>query len=245
MAKCIFCKSESSGFNTKEHILPESLGGGEWAILPGGLFCDGCQNKFGSEIEQQALADYPFQAFRVFFAIPTKKKKAAWLKSPTEGTFRSHAPGFLAYEPPPILEDAVVRGEKTHFRLIAEPMKPEMTCRTLLKMAIEILACESADLALKEEYDPARKYALSGAKDGNWWFYLIEDLALMMELVNQGKGKEGIEAEVFLEINKIAEGAEVFHLRLFYLDLFVPLQPWIGPPEDVGNEKPMGRVFIV
>ncbi len=79
MAKCLFCKSEGP-FTTREHVLPESLGGGEWAILPDGLFCDSCQNKFGSEIEQQALNDYPFSFFRVFSGIPTKKRKAHGLK---------------------------------------------------------------------------------------------------------------------------------------------------------------------
>tara|TARA_R110002051_G_scaffold324494_1_gene422029 strand:+ start:989 stop:1147 length:159 start_codon:yes stop_codon:yes gene_type:complete len=43
--KCIFCLiTNDKKFNTKEHIIPESLGSGDWAILPEGLFCDKCQN---------------------------------------------------------------------------------------------------------------------------------------------------------------------------------------------------------
>jgi hypothetical protein len=42
-------------FNTKEHLLPESLGVDEWQILPQALYFDSCQNIFGSSIEQQAL----------------------------------------------------------------------------------------------------------------------------------------------------------------------------------------------
>ncbi len=64
--------TDETKFNTKEHILPDSLGGGDWAILPEGLFCDNCQNIFGSSIEQQALADYPFVNFRTLLGIPTK-----------------------------------------------------------------------------------------------------------------------------------------------------------------------------
>ena len=71
MPKCIFCKLTTGPFTTREHILPESLGGGDWAILPSGLLCDECQNRFGSSIEQQALIDYPFSFFRVFLGIPT------------------------------------------------------------------------------------------------------------------------------------------------------------------------------
>jgi len=53
MTKCIFClTTDKTLFNTKEHMLPESLGGNDWAIFPDGLFCDNCQNKFGSTIEQ-------------------------------------------------------------------------------------------------------------------------------------------------------------------------------------------------
>ena len=81
MPKCIFCKSTTGMFTTREHILPESLGGGEWAILPNGLLCDECQNRFGSLIEQQALIDYPFSFFRVFLGIPTKKGKPPWFDS--------------------------------------------------------------------------------------------------------------------------------------------------------------------
>lgn len=77
--KCIFCLTEDKTlFNTKEHIIPESLGSGDWAILPPGLFCDKCQNVFGSSIEQQALGAYPFSNFRTLFGVLTKKGKAPW-----------------------------------------------------------------------------------------------------------------------------------------------------------------------
>lgn len=75
--KCIFClTTEETKFNTKEHVIPESLGSGDWAILEEGLFCDKCQNIFGSSIEQQALAVYPLSNFRTLFGIPTKMGKA-------------------------------------------------------------------------------------------------------------------------------------------------------------------------
>ena len=37
MSRCIFCKNSSARFTTREHILPESLGGGDWAVLPDGI----------------------------------------------------------------------------------------------------------------------------------------------------------------------------------------------------------------
>jgi len=88
MARCIFCMTKTGPFSTREHVLPESLGGGDWAVLPDGLLCDSCQNKFGSEIEQQALGDYPFSFLRTFLGIPTKKGKAPWFES-WEGIIRA------------------------------------------------------------------------------------------------------------------------------------------------------------
>ena len=141
MGKCIFCRSTHSGFNTREHILPESLGGGEWALLPAGLLCDRCQNRFGSHIEQQALADYPFLFFRVFLGVPTKKGSAPWLNS-CEGTLRGNLhPGRVGYDPSDApFEAATVEGQKTQLRLIAHPQKPQFVCRPLLKMGLEVVA---------------------------------------------------------------------------------------------------------
>ena len=73
MGHCIFCRTTNGPFTTREHILPESLGGNDWAILPEGMFCDSCQNRFGSHVEQLALGDYPFSFLRVFLGIPTKR----------------------------------------------------------------------------------------------------------------------------------------------------------------------------
>src|SRR4030042_1724650 len=142
MPKCIFCKSTTGAFTTCEHILPESLGGGDWAILPDGLFCDQCQNLFGSSIEQQALADYPFSLFRVFLGIPTKKGKAPWLNS-WEGTVKaSLRPGVIDYEPATLFKKATEGKRKSQIRLLAHPLKPQIVCRFLLKMGIEVVAAD-------------------------------------------------------------------------------------------------------
>ncbi len=142
MGRCIFCKKDAMRFTTREHILPESLGGGDWAVLPGGLFCDECQNRFGSEVEQQALGDYPFSFLRVFLGVPTKKLKPPWFTS-WEGTIRaSLQPGTISYDPAPPFEKATVEGRKTVMRLLAQPLKPHMVCRFLLKMGIEVVAAD-------------------------------------------------------------------------------------------------------
>lgn len=114
MFKCIFClTTEKLKFNTKEHILPESLGGGDWAILPNGLFCDSCQNIFGSKIEQQALADYPFVNLRTVLGIPTKKGKPAWFDYMEGRLISGLISGILGYEPNEYFKKCVHEGTKT------------------------------------------------------------------------------------------------------------------------------------
>ena len=109
-------------FSTREHILPESLGGGDWAILPPGLFCDSCQNRFGSSIEQQALGDYPFTFLRTFLCIPTKKRKAPWFDSLGGSGLRPVPPWqHFGYDPAPHFAPAFTDGSKTQMRLLASP----------------------------------------------------------------------------------------------------------------------------
>jgi len=179
MAQCIFCKSTSIPFTTREHVLSESLGGGDWAILPEGLFCDSCQNKFDSEIEQQALSDYSFSFLRAFLSIPTKKGKAPWFKS-WEGTIHSSLnPGTFIYEPTQYFEKEFREGKKTQFRLLAHPLKPEMICRFLLKMGIETVAWDNSKDMFESKFDESRYFAITGEKLGKWWYlrgFVAEDL---------------------------------------------------------------------
>ena len=245
MPRCIFCKTNAHVFSTREHILPESLGGGEWAVLPDGLFCDSCQNRFGSEIEQQALGDYPFSFLRVFLGLPTKKQKPPWFKS-WEGTIRaSPDPGQVAYDPAPCFEQATNENRKTQIRLVAHPVRPEMICRTLIKMGIEVVANDDPADVFHERYDAARVFALEGKKPGDWWYLQREDMEAASRFVAQGVSRAAWRDGVRLSISELEDHAEVFHLHLLYLDFLVPLEPRIQPPPMVDMPEPEYRLFIV
>jgi hypothetical protein len=245
MPQCIFCKSETGPFTTREHILPESMGGRDWALLHEGLFCDRCQNRFGSEIEQQALADYPFSFFRVFLGIPTKKGKAPWLKS-WEGTLRAGlSPGQIGYDPAPHFEHAIDEGGKTQIRLLAHPVRPHMVCRTLLKMGIEVVANDNPADVFHERYDAAREYALEGRKENGWWYLQQEDMHAASRFFATGVSPGDWEKGVTLSVTEIDEGAEVFHLRLLYVHLMVPLSPLIQAPPMTDLREPGYRLFKV
>jgi len=244
MECCIFCRSTAGPFTTREHVLPESLGGGDWAVLPDGLFCDSCQNRFGSEIEQQALGDYPFSSFRVFIGIPTKKGKTPWFKS-WEGTIRaSLQPGTFEYKPSPYFEKAVLDGGKTHIRLLAHPEKPDMICRFLLKMGIEIVAWDNNNDVFCPKFDEARRFALSGAKSNKWWYLQRENVDRASLFFTQGVTRKDWAENVQLKVIKLDSEQEIFHLELLYLDLIVPLTNEIMP-ELNELESPEYRLFWV
>jgi len=245
MPKCIFCKSETGPFTTREHILPESLGGGDWVILPYGLFCDQCQNSFGSSVEQQALDNYPFSFFRVFLGIPTKKRKPPWLKS-WEGTIKaSLQPGAVGYEPTKPFMKAMEAGEKTQIRILAHPTNPHMVCRFLLKMGIEVLAADDPHAVLNEKFDKARNFALLGEKHDDWWYLQCEDIAAVSCYINHGVTIQEWVEDVKLEVLIIEDGAEMFHLKLLYMDLFIPLEPRIKPPPKDSLCEPEFRLFLI
>lgn len=244
MAHCIFCNDTSGKFTTHEHILPESLGGGNWAVLPNGLFCDTCQNRFGSEIEQQALRDYPFSFLRVFMGIPNKKGKAPWLPS-WEGTVRaSLQPGTFGFDPALPFEKAVNDGIKTQIRLVAQPQKPDMICRFLLKMGIEVVATDNPEDVFQNKFNHARKYALTGDKTVPWWYLQNERSDEASRLIMQGVTEAEWFTTVKLEVIKLDGEQEIFHLRLLYLDLFVPLTTNVKPHFD-SLQEPEFRLFRV
>lgn len=244
MPRCVFCKSESAQFTTREHILPESLGGGEWSVLPNDLFCDECQNHFGSEIEQQALGDYPFSLFRTFLGIPTKKSKAPWFTC-WEGTIRaSIQPGTFGYDPAPPFEKAYKSGDKTQIRILAHPSKPQMICRFLIKMGLEVVASDSNVDAFETKFDSARRYALTGDKADTWWYLQKEKLDEAARLFTKGITNIEWFRNVKLEVIRLAEEQEIFHLKLLYLDIFTPLTENIQP-DIQGMEEPEFRLFQV
>ena len=244
MARCVFCRTTSGPFSTREHVLPESLGGGNSAVLPDGLFCDSCQNKFGSEIEQQALGDYPFSFFRVFLGIPTKKGKPPWFES-WEGIIRaSLQPGTIGYDPAPVFEQAALEGKKTQIRLLAHPLKPDMICRFLLKMGIEVVAWDNEQDVFCSKFDEARRFALTGEKTGKWWYLQRERMNMASRCFTQGITTHEWADNVKLEVSKLDGEQEMFHLSLLYLDMLIPLTSMITPQFD-GLEEPEYRLFWV
>ena len=71
---CIFCKRDSTGSRSKEHIIPESLGNEEH-VLPPGVVCDACNNYFASSIERVVLESGEFKSACFNMIIPNKRNR--------------------------------------------------------------------------------------------------------------------------------------------------------------------------
>lgn len=244
MSKCIFClTTDSTKFNTKEHIIPESLGGGDWAILPDGLYCDRCQNIFGSSIEQQALADYPFINLRTLIGIPTKKSKLPWFDY-WEGRLHSGGePGKIAYEPNKIFKKAYEEGRKTITIVPTMTRKPDMMLRTLLKIGLETIAGDNGENKIFDNrFDPARVYALTGVKQYDWSYLQIEDNEKLNIYI---KGIAADEEPFFADIYDYDKNQEYLHLRILYLDFFVPLIENVVIDPEVAKMIPKKANIIV
>lgn len=69
---CIFCKGDSGGSRSVEHVIPESLGNTEH-ILNTGIVYDQCNNYFASKVEGPLLSDPYFQYQFSQADIATKK----------------------------------------------------------------------------------------------------------------------------------------------------------------------------
>ena len=69
--RCIFCLRTDGGFKKEAHVIPESAGNEEDAIvLPQGYECDRCNGEF-SPTEQTIIRSFPGQIFRVAFVKKT------------------------------------------------------------------------------------------------------------------------------------------------------------------------------
>ena len=234
--KCIFCLStDESKFNTKEHIFPESLGGEDWALLPDGLFCDDCQNRFGSTIEQQALADYPFALMRTLLGIQTKKNKNPWFRYHEGFLHSAGEPGKIIYEPNDFFRKSKNLRNKIHTIVPASTKKPEFMLRTLLKIGLETIAVNDRELVFEERFDTARNYALTGKKECSWFYILRENRELMNLYIS---GKDWSDCHCFCDIHYENDGLVYMHFRAYYIEFLVPLLENVeSDPEDLLDDE--------
>jgi len=241
---CIFCR-DSVSEEKIEHILPESLGGKDWACLPPGLVCGSCNQYFGSKVESLALGSFPFLPFRLMLGIPTKKGKSAKMKIHLGELKASFLSGLIGIEPDSKdIECAIEKGRITQFRLLAEPTEPIAICRLLLKMAIEIIAIDSKEEALSEKYDAARTFARAPKRNSKWWFLIHTDHKELFNKFKFGVSYSEWIKNIELRVSEIG-GAEMFVLKLLDITIMAPLMENIIPHNLDELPEPEYRLFEV
>lgn len=245
MRRCIFCKAEKGPFSATAHILPEALGGKQWACLPPDLECNNCNQYFGAKVEGLALNSFPFLPFRLLLGIPTKKNNPPKMKTRLGTLKGSLFPGIIGLDPvSEKIEEAIVNGQITQLRILAEPTEPLAVCRLLLKMGLEAVANDSYDDAMDTKFDVARTFARKPHRGEKWWFLLHCDHDLLFEKFKRGITLQDWVDEVKLEVIDI-KGAEVFHVKLLDMSLIAPLEQKVIPHDLDILPKPDYCLFQV
>ena len=236
--RCIFCGREAKGGRRVEHIIPESLGGGDWCVLPPGVVCDSCNQYFGSKVEGVATADYPLNVTRLMNGVITKKGKWATLPHYRGVLEARPMPGVIGLEPATYeIERAILDRRITQFRMIAETRYPALLCRMLLKIGIETIAYDNVTDALTERYDAAREFARAPRKGSQWWFLYHGDPAAGFNTAADTKPmSSGI-----LDCG----GGEVAHIEIFDFAFFVPMTSNVIPDDLQSLPEPEFRYFVV
>ncbi len=220
--RCIYCQDSEGSFSTKEHFFSESLGGGEWAILPDGLVCDTCQSYFGSKVEKTAISDWPFNFVRFNMAIPTKKKKPVQMDTDLGHMTAYKLPGYSMVHP----KCESPTAHKSRFRettIPAFPQEPRLVCRVLVKMAIGSLAQDKSVDVFAKRFDTARRFARFGDTKIKWWYLERVNLKEMRKVFSLGA--EAYKKPVNWEIVYLDGIPAFFHLTYFFLNIATPIEP--------------------
>jgi len=186
---CIFCKGDSGGSCSVEHVIPESLGNMEH-ILETGIVCDKCNNYFASKVEGPLLSDPYFRYQCSQAGVPSKKGRPQRVRglhpaSRTTVEFARNLDGSgisvgAAFEKDEKRwVESLLKAETGRIYLPFPTAPNEMLMsRFLAKVAIECLALEVVDLdggtagiISEHALDPLRDYARRGTDKRIWPFH--------------------------------------------------------------------------
>lgn len=140
--RCIFCKTESAGTRSIEHVIPESLGNTDH-VLPVGLVCDGCNQYFGTKIEQPLLSSPIIRHLRRDMTIVNKRGRLP---------------------PPAAANSALLPSYRTMGRFIGKVGIEALAARTHHVEGWE------QDVIDKPELDEIRQYVRYNRGQGAWPF---------------------------------------------------------------------------
>ena len=241
---CIFCDKTADGASVS-HILPASLGGEQWACLPDGLVCSGCNQYFGEKVESFALGSFPFLPFRLLLGIPTRKGCAPTMQTHLGIVRSSPISGEIGIDPlSQEIHSAIESGRISQLRILAEPTEPVAVCRMLVKMGLEVVAANSYEDARNKRFDSVRTFARFPVRGAEWWWFMTTDHEQMFAKFRYGITIADWVQGVSLSVHQF-EQFEAFRLQLLDMVIFIPLDARVMPPNMIDFPEPEYRLFHV
>ncbi len=202
MSTCLFCPS-GTDFNTKEHIIPESLGNDDLILEK--EICDKCQN-YLSRIENYVLNKTPLGFWRTLFTTKTKNGKLPvvdFTKNSTRGIlpdFHEHHDnfGFIAHDDFTTelkLDPATVNldgGHTGQLNYVITPKAIHEIGRFLGKIGIELICLYDRTTAREDQFADIRKYIREGSLKEIWPIF-HETQGIVKDAFNYKLRKKNIE----------------------------------------------------
>jgi HNH endonuclease len=207
--RCIFCKKDSSGSRSVEHIMPESIGN-KRRTLPVGVVCDACNNYFARKVEEPILSHTWMRNLRAWQQVPNKKGTYPSMLGHIAGTdvcinMRLGSSGDLQFETErkreaSALQTALSRGLEPPliFTIEDDPPPKEMSrflCKMALENVAELFSRDESSLPIVVDgayFENIRAYARYGSQLAEWPFSQRRVLpqGTLMKHANTGKWVE-------------------------------------------------------
>ena len=163
MKRCIFCGSTTNTYKSKEHIVPDSLGGKD--ILPEGLVCDNCNNYFGREFEKETLDFEDIKFSRALERISNKRRRTPVANAKKVAIYLDRNTKPIRKSTPQMIK-TIHRKASIHIEFPQSKLGPLL--RLLLKIGLEYFAIEQADDIFEPKFNRAKEVVRYPSRGRKW-----------------------------------------------------------------------------
>jgi hypothetical protein len=173
--RCIFCRTNSSGSRSVEHVIPESLGNKRHVLRPG-IVCDKCNNYFARKVEKPFLDLPSIRTLRFHQLIESKNGSVPPIVGAITPGFPARVTRLPRHDLTSILVSPralteIAQSKSAQLILPREIPIPvgQVTSRFMAKIALESMAARLAQfpeglayICNETQLDPLRDHARRG-----------------------------------------------------------------------------------